>query len=88
MKSYITSDLYIAAAIILSTGQLPEFKVVQDFKKKFVNLEWPDRIAIKSALEKIARNSMDVEVREFKDVHINLKSKCINLIKEAERETE
>jgi len=79
-KGYSTSDIYVAAALALLTGIMPAYSLVNDFKRVYVNLSWPDREQLRPYIDDI--KGLTVNVQEFKEIHYQIKTKCLSIVKE------
>jgi hypothetical protein len=81
MKEYMTTDLYTATALLLLTNIQPEYKIVHDVRRTFVNLVWPDKSQLEPHLSQIEQGTLSVDLVKFRDTHLALKTKCIDLTK-------
>jgi hypothetical protein len=82
MISYSTTDLYIAAALIVCSGNPPdEYTVSHDLDKAIVNCTWNNRTAVEPHASNAKSNQLTVDIVKLREAHLELKRRVREILK-------
>lgn len=75
---YATTDLYIAAALILTSGEQPDRIEVQH--GDICAVIWNDDLKLSAQISKLETGALLVDPKKFRNIHIELKKRVLSVI--------
>jgi hypothetical protein len=83
---YTTSDLYVAAALVVNTGIKPDaFQISKSAdRKKIVNVVWNNRDLLEPIVSQVKTGQTTVNLTQFRETHLALKRNVRDTLKQSQ----